>query len=311
MVTTALLLIPVLWGAEVPLQEAESEADSPPPAPEGKVIPRYEKGEWKQVPIEPRYETDFTAYTVGRGFFRLGPMNLDYGLLDNTQVGTSPWLWVYGIANIRAKVTAIQTETFDLSAEVMGMGLDASDAGVSDELLLYAYPVTLTGSWILADTLSLHGGWRWELVDVQGAFELETLAGALAEGLGVDLTEELEAGLDGSGALYGGAHVSVSQLRLGFDIRFNRRDSLVVLARRYMVLRGRVDAGYETEDESLSVGAAAHIVEPLEGYMPAVTTVAWQFTWPRVRLRIGLPLSGGDTLPMLWIPQAFEVCLRV
>ena len=65
------------------------------------------------------------------------------------------------------------------------------------------------------------------------------LGTALAAGLGLDLSQELSGWLEGAGSVYGGAHVSVSQLRLGCDIRLNRRDSIVFLMRRYMVLRGR------------------------------------------------------------------------
>ena len=70
-----------------------------------------------------------------------------------------------------------------------------------------------------------------------------------------------------------------------------------------------LDAGYATDDESLTAGAAVHVVEPLDGYFGATTTLAWQFTWPRVRLRFGIPINGEGALPMLWIPQAFELYL--
>ena len=282
--------------------------DGPPPAPKGRDIPRYAPGEWKHVPVDPRFETDYTAYTVEHHLVRVGTTNLDYGLLDNAQVGTSPWLWLFGVANARAKVTAIQTDKVDVALEAGAAGLVLPQDNGST-LRLYSYPITVTGSWILDRGFSVHGGWRWEQVDVQGAFDLDTLAVALANGLGLDLEQELSTWLDGTGALYGGAHVGIGQARLGVDIRLNRRDSIIVLTRRYMTLRGRVDAGYATDDESLTAGAAVHVVEPLDGYFGATTTLAWQFTWPRVRLRFGIPINGEGALPMLWIPQAFELYL--
>jgi hypothetical protein len=36
-------------------------------------------------------------------------------------------------------------------------------------------------------------------------------------------------------------------------------------------------------------------------------TLGYQMTLPRFRWRVGIPISGADALPMMWLPQAFEL----
>lgn len=264
--------------------------------------------EWKKLPIDPRYETDFTAYTIPRKDYRLSLVNLDYGLLSNTQVGLAPYLFLFGLANIHAKVTAIQTRKFDVSLAGSVMTYNAAKENPKfDELSLMSYPVTLTASWMLGEHMSLHFGQRWENIALEGAFDFATLSGALQKAVGVDMGENLMESLGGSGAVYGGAEIRVNQLLLGMDYRVNRRGSVVVLLRGYTALNGRIDAGVENATGTLAAGPAVRIEQPLTNFVDAVTSVSYQWTWPHFRMRLGLPLMGKKSLAIQGLVQPFEL----
>jgi hypothetical protein len=273
----------------------------------GDAVASPEEPTWSHRPAEPRYETDFTAYTVPRHDFRISLLNLDYGLLENVQIGAAPYLYLFGLFNLHGKVTAVQTPKFDVSLSGAVMGLDATRYGGGlDRLVLTSYPITLTASWILGPRCSLHFGQRWENIRVRGAFDFATLSSAMKTATGVDFSEDFMNGLGEGGLVYGGAQIGVQQFQFGADWRFNRRDSLIVLTRSYTQLRARIDAGVENEAGTLSAGPAVKIEQPLTEFVDGVMSVSWQFTWPRFRLRVGVPLMGKKSL-MTGLFQPFEL----
>lgn len=259
-------------------------------------------GEWSAQDPEPRYESDFTAHTIGRNRLRVGLLNLDYGVLDNLQVGTAPLPTVLGVVNVRAKVTAIRLPTLDASLQA---GWTRFDAG---PVLVTAYPIQANASWIASPWFSIHGGVRWENLEATGQFTLDDVGDAAAGMLGLDLGPELAETLAGAGSLYGGAHLTLVQGQLACDWRLNRRDSLIFQWKGYTWLSARLDAGYETEDEAVQVGVSGKVRKPLDDELLGVTTASWQFTWPHWRLRMGLGVSEGTLKnPLPVFEQAFEV----
>jgi len=129
---------------------------------------------------------------------------------------------------------------------------------------------------------------------------------ALTSALGVDLGDEFYGTLEGKGAFYGGGRLTLGPSRLALDCRLNRRDSIILQIWRYNTLNARIDAGAAL-DEQTSAGAAVKIQQPLEGLFASTSSIAYQLTLPRFRVRVGLPISGPDALPTLWLPQAFEL----
>jgi hypothetical protein len=284
-------------------------AQAVPPSEEldfGDVHGRERRAAWRQAPIDPAYESDFSAYTIGHRRMRLGLMNLDYGLLDNLQVGSAPLLNLARVYNLHGKVTAIQTDRVDLAFEATGLFWNGSWGEDAEDLAVTAWPLTATGSWMISRRLSLHLGYRWDNVDVRGQFDSEDLVRALASTLGVDLGDEIYRALEGQGTFYGGGHLTLGQSRLALDCRLNRRDSIILQAWRYDTLSARIDAG-AVVDETVEAGAAVRLQQPLEGVFTATSSLAYQMTLPRLRLRVGLPISGPDALPTMWLPQAFEL----
>jgi hypothetical protein len=254
-------------------------------------------GDWHSQPIEPRYEYDFTAYTVPRGRLRVGLLNLDYGLMKNVQVGLAPLPFFALVANAHVKVTAIQTPHFDASIAAGVLRYGTSNFHVTST------PVDLTGSWLVSKRFSFHGGVGFDHFAVGGQVSIRELGDALGTALGADPTDELEGALEGMGNLYAGASAALYELHLAGDWRFNRRDSLVFQYRHYYLVRGGLEAGYEDKDDHVSVGTVVHLSYPLA---LGTGTVSWQFTWPHWRLRMGLGLS--NAIPIVpSLIQAWDV----
>jgi hypothetical protein len=261
---------------------------------------------WRQAPIDPAYETSFSAYTIGARDVRLGLMNIDYGVLDNLQVGTAPVLDLLRVYNLHGKVTAIQTQRVDLAFEATGMFWDGNWGEDQESIAITAWPLMATGSWMISERFSLHLGYRWDNVDVTGSFDSEDLVRGMTSVLGIDLGDELYEALDDKGNFYGGGRLTLGQSRLAVDCRLNRRDAIILQVWRYNTLNARIDAGAAV-DEGVEAGAAVHIQQPLEGVFAATSSIAYQLTLPRLRVRVGIPISGADTLPTMWLPQAFEL----
>lgn len=268
------------------------------------LVPVAIAGEWSSRPVEPRYETDFTAYTVPQKHLRAGIVSLDYGLLENASLGTTPLLYVFGVPNLRAKVTAIRSPKFDASVQAAVAWRDF------DGIVVTSWPIQANASWIVTPRFSLHGGGRWENVTLSGEATLDELGTAAAALLGTDLGPELDEALSSSGALYAGAHLSLVQGQLAADWRFNRRDSLILQWKGWLHLRARVDAGYETESEDVRVGVTTQLDRPLDDEAIGVTTLSWQFSWEHLHLRLGLGIPGqgyGGAGLLAVIEQSAEV----
>ena len=128
-------------------------------------------GEWKDQPIDPRSETDFTAYTLDPRKFRLGVFNLDMGVFDNFQIGITPLLYLILAPNVHAKATVIDQGKFAMSLQAGWLHFSPGTYPVT----LVSYPITLQASWMVKPKWSLHGGLRIENFEATG--ERRTIAG--------------------------------------------------------------------------------------------------------------------------------------
>ncbi|MFH1468541.1 MAG: hypothetical protein ABIO70_29395 [Pseudomonadota bacterium] len=298
-------LLACLLSAAVSAAEPVAE---PAPEPDWFAMDGGERRRaWRHAPVDPCYEPSFSAYTVGRHDWRVGLLSLDFGLLDNLQVGTVPVLDLLGVYNLDAKVTAIQTERIQASFEAQGMFWSGTWGEREQPLSVTAWPMMATVSWRISQKTSLHAAYRWENLDLHGNFDSLDIANAVASMLGLDVGDELSAALDGQGTFYGGGRLTLGQARLAFDWRLNRRDSLIVQVWRYDHLTARIDAGAENADGTSQAGVAAKIQQPIEGAAGMATSLSYQLTWPRFRVRAGIPIGGKATNALLWLPQAFEL----
>ncbi len=259
-----------------------------------------------QVPINPRSESDFTAYTMPKGHVKLGLVNLDWGALSNVHVGTAPALFLVGYQNVHVKITAIQSPSFDLSI-FSGIGrLNRTFGEIPFKAI--AYPVDVTGSILASDNISFHGGLGAQNFEISSEIGLNTLAEGLGAIAGTDVLGDLQAGEQGTGGLYGGGHVSLVQPHLAADYRFNGRHSLIYQWRGTTWLGARLDAGYEAGDSGVQVGVAARIRTSLKEQAIGTHTVSWQRSGERWHLRLGIGwASSALKIPGAVLIQANEL----
>ncbi len=277
-------------------------------------------GEWARQPIDPRVTTDLTAYTVGKGNFKLGFVNQDFGLLENVQVGTTLGLLPLGVVAVHGKVTAVEGERVALGIEGGWLryrfNTDQLTEEISSDASATAVPLNLTTSVILGRRLSIHGGPAWLFANVAGAVPLDqvgvALAAMLGSSFGGDLTEDVQSRLEqkaqdeleDKGSIFADARMTVTRINLAADFRINRRDSIFVAAMTPVGVKGLVAAGYQTDEAGLSAGASLLVDQPLDEFGSTIT-VSYQAAWPHLHLRVGFPLY--STVRFAWIPQAFDV----
>ncbi len=245
----------------------------------------------KGAPVDPKLLTDFTAYTTRPREWRIGPFDLQYGLLDNLSVGLNPLAFVVA-PNIGGKVTAIQTRRVDVAfkATYYQFNLDRLDAeGVTGRFA--AAPLAWTASWMINEHFGLHGGSSHWLVKLDGGLSGKEISEGLAALLGTDISGDLGASESG---LYGASNLALHQLNLAFDWRPTRRGSLILESNSYLLVTGVLSAGAQTVDEAndseVSVGASVRLSQGLKT-VPNATSLAWQWSWPRFHLRVGIPLN--------------------
>ena len=260
-------------------------------------------GDWADQEVEPKVLTDVTAYTAGKKTWSVGLFNQEYGLLHNVSVGTRAPLFALGVANAHAKVTAVQTPKFDaaITGEVLVARLGTASS-------VRVVPVAWTGSWLTSSKLSLHFGHAWTMAAIDGQLTASDLAGGIEDVLGVDIGADL-AGPLGDAEVYAGASVTLLEARLAADYRLNRRDSIVVSARSFVAAYGLVGGGAALELDGVDeaeLGTTVRFNTALNESLPALVSVSWQFSWERLHLRVGIPVTRGAGA-LFAVPQAFRL----
>lgn len=284
------------------------------------LVPFVAAGEWARQPIDPRVTTDLTAYTVGKNNFKLGFVNQDYGLLDNVQLGTTLGLLPLGVLAAHGKVTAVDSERFALGIEGGWLryrfNTDQLVSEVSADAKATAIPLNLTGSYIINQRFSVHGGPAWLFANVTGNVPLDQVGVALAAMLGStfggtvtedvegQLQEKAEDELEDKGAIFADARMTVTRVNLATDFRINRRDSIMFAAMIPVNVGGLVAAGYQTEGGDIAAGASVLVDKSLDEFGSTIT-LSYQASWPHLHLRVGFPLF--TTVKYAWIPQAFDL----
>ncbi|RME27873.1 MAG: hypothetical protein D6798_03680 [Deltaproteobacteria bacterium] len=245
---------------------------------------------------------------------RLGLVTQAWGVLDNVDIQTRSALFLVGAPNLSTKVTAVQTPPFDLALRAGVWTVDLSRFDTAGDLSLRVLPVGWTGSLTLSDRVSVHLGTTWDVLHAEGAFTVEELITGLATTTGAEVDPavlEVIDEFDGQGELVAAADLVLTRNLLGAELRFNRRDSLVLFIDAATTLQGTLRAGYRVEQAdtggtTAEIGTAARLRVPLRDAVSAIGSLSWQFSWERTRLRVGLPLPLGGNAALA-LPQAVSL----
>lgn len=313
-----LTALPLLALAALPhaahAQDTPPAPSAPPPGwqpVDGATAPGQR---WIDLPIQQKVRTDGTAWTVGKGHVRLGLFKQTWGVLDNADLSTNAGLWLLGLPNGSAEITAIQTRHLDVGVRAGATWLDLERLSDIPEGKATLVPVGVMGSLLLGRRASVHLGGTWNIFDASGEYTTEQLAQGIATATGVSLDPALLdvlQGIDDSSDIYAGAHVVLTQSHLDADVHINRRDSLVLRTTTFLMLQGSVQGGYRSEssDENsvtAEIGPSARLTIPLQDQLSVLSSISYQASFKRLQVRVGLPLVQGG----LWIaalPQAFSL----
>lgn len=271
---------------DVDIGEAES-------APEfSKKQLRWFKPSPGNLPANPRAQVDFTAYTLEFGEVKLGIANIMIGVLPHVHVGTSVPLDILGIPNVHAKVHATEGGPFDIGAVVNYHILERTAFEASFLSVGGIASVTPVTPW------SMHVGGKWTRGDIAGSITLDNIATLLWFLDEAPQGDEL--------AAESVFQIETVDVKFATDVRFNRRDSIVLQAEA-MVFANVV------KDEELFIPEFLGLEEALayDGAVPiteaAVASIAWQFAWEHLEIRVGVGVS---SIPASWLLQSTEVSYR-
>ena len=283
-------------GVEVVLDDAEVVEDL------SRSDMRWMKPKRHRLPQNPYQHTDFTAYTLEWGEVELGLMSVRAGLIPNVQVGSVPLLNVMGVYNGQLKVRAIHAGPVDLA-------LTANHYRHDGGLVGRYTAAGLTTSVQILDPWSVHLSGGYLTADVSGVPGVDgILASNIAELGGWDLEawrqEAINQGLDLS------LQAEVATARIATDIRFNRRDSLILQGQAAVWGRVHADAGDIAVPEELGLDVVLEADEA--GAIPITeaftASASWQWSWKRAYLRVG---GGVSSAQGAWLMQSTELGVRL
>lgn len=270
-----------------------------------------------ELPQNPYAQTDFTAYSLEWGEFKIGLASITAGVLPRIQLGTVPALWVLNTPNVNAKFNALRLGPVDMAVTAQG-----GQFRLGNEFSITRWEAGALASIIVLDPWSIHASASYGGLAISGEPDLSRISWlfqALNDTAYDEYYELLLQELNANSVSFDLDSTTVSG-RLATDIRFNRRDSLIfqgsgVLWRDY-------DLGYTINGESEVLELDPADVPPIfglpefftkgRGLGPSIAatynvSASWQFAWKHVDLRLGL---GWSAIQPQWLLQAVELDYR-
>jgi len=291
---------------------------------EAKDLKSVKPKHWK-FPQNPYGNTDYTAYALEWGETKIGLGSITVGVLPRIQLGTYPILDVLGIQNLSLKGNLLRNDRLDAAGvmsvwwiptgsvlnrydKILGLPQEVLDGSQYIKHVFYS-SVGLRGSVRILEPWSAHIGASYIFSSMAGNFDFETLP---------DLLLPIADQASGEFGLAPHLDGEMLMVNLATDVRFNRRDSIVLMGRFVPFARARVGvnvdewAGVDTGvdelpsldgdiDFSVSYGG---VTSPTKSYSLAL---AWQFSWKHIEARVGYGISA---VPYTWIIGPFDMSYR-
>ncbi len=286
---------------DAPALPPEALSSATAPAPIGARQLDWLEPKRSQLDQNPYGSTDFTAYTLELGEWRIGLGSVGVGALPRTHLSVSPPLYALGIVNGAAKVNLVRVGPVDLALGGQAYRLAIGEFSGRQLGAGAMSSVRLTAPW------SLHVGGQFNLFSATGLPDLSDpplLLGLVAPDL-ANYQEQVS-------GVVGGAPLDVAArsvtMKVATDVRLNRRDSLVLQASG--MVWSEVDSDVSAEQlpplMNLDKALAGSSATPLRDSY--VASLAWQFSWKRADLRVG---GGVSSVPGAWLLQSTELAWRL
>ncbi|MGB0637923.1 MAG: hypothetical protein ACPGTU_01240 [Myxococcota bacterium] len=295
---------------EPPADDSEEEAPQEPPSElpqevqgEAEAVPQLSRSQhnWLEprravLPQNPYAQTDFTAYVLEWGETKIGAASITVGALPFTQIGTVPALDALGVVNGHVKVNMLRTDRFDMA---LGGNYFRKQAG--DFVGSHTAGSALASIQVL-DPWSMHMGLSYANLSSSGVPDLSQLPRILTGGQDPEAFQASQENNEDAWTFRG----QTLKVNFATDIRFNRRDSLILQGSA--IVWTSLERGFEAPP-ILGLEEAFAAVEdnssPIAKSYNA--SVAWQWAWRRVDLRVGL---GTSATPGAWLLQSTDLSYR-
>jgi hypothetical protein len=270
-----------------------------------KKLWRFMKPKRARLSQNPYASTDFTAYTLELGETKLGLAAITVGVLPRVQVGTSPTLDVLGVYNAQAKFNLLRVGPVDLAIGGSHYQLPVGEFTGHQSNVSSTLSVQITEPW------SLHLTGSFATLGAQGTPDLGELSPLILTAAGNPDLSSAQGMVDtATNHTPIDAKAQTASVRVATDIRFNRRDSIVLQGSA--MVWGDVNTGVNPADLPPILGLdAALAATQMEGAQPIsetyVASAAWQFQWKRAELRVG---AGVSSVPGAWLMQSTEFAWR-
>ena len=256
------------------------------------LAPRH----WR-LPANARGQTDFTAYTLEWGEVRLGVAGLTVGVLPRTQLGTVPALDALGVLNGQLKVDLVRVGPLDIgtSARVYRFGGETMDAAYLS--------AGVTASALIAPVWSVHAGGEWSSFAAAGTPNLDPLIPWFDRFVGFTPSDTMVSQVEGDLAI--DATGKTLSVKVATDVRFNRRDSLILQGQA--MVWGKTDLPASIPPAftgGAPLGEADGRVAITDAY---ATSLAYQLAMKHLELRVGVGIS---SVPGAWLLQSTELAYR-
>lgn len=259
------------------------------------AAPPQERPTRGHLASNPYEQVDYTAYTLEWGEYRIGLGSVSVGILPRTHIGTSPVLDALGVPNLSLKANPLRIGPLDVAA--LGSFYLLNQDSVSGWVASAGGRTSLQ----LAEPWSVHLGGRYFQAHAQGFPDLSKFTPVTRyvqglEEIGIDWSSLDDAVLDGE----------LVHLEAATDVRFNRRDSLILQVGWYAWGRAKSDLGSDLPailglPREAGFGGA---IPFKDGY---TVSLSWQISWRNLGIRMG---GGRSAVPGSWAPQAFDIAWR-
>jgi hypothetical protein len=256
----------------------------------------------KNLPQNPYGHVDFTAYSLEWGEVQVGLANIHAGILPRVQVGTSPLLNAAGLYNGNAKINLLRLGPVDLAAKADHYRYPVGEMRGDYTAMGGTMSVRILRPW------SLHVTGQYATMGLEGLPDTSSISPLVYSLTGTDLdTWRAEAAAQNMAVQIEAEAVTA---KVATDIRFNRRDSLIIQGQAMVWGSVRSGATGDLEippilgmDEALSYEAEG-MIDLGSSY---TASMAWQWSWKRSYLRLGL---GHSSVSGAWLMQSTEYAMR-
>ena len=273
-----------------------------------------------KFPQNPYGSTDFTAYTREWGEAKIGLAFATYGVLPRVHIGTAPLLDFIGVFNLQAKGNFLRLGPWDAAltgtVSVIPITNILRAIDPDGQYNIAGYKVQDNEIFVnrmtyvafqLQNSFQLYKGWSFHTTigysraTARGTLDFYNLPVIALPGLDQ---------LGGEVAVVPSAVGELVDVRLATDYRFNRRDSLILQVAQsvYGSARGTFTPNIEELPRQVKGVNNLDFVVRYDGAIPWYQTIrgsiAWQFSWQRVDLRVGWGISA---VPWTWLLQAVDL----